>query len=403
MQAIFEAIKKGDLQAVKHHIEEHNVDVNFANENLQSLLMVAVQSNDPKIVDYLVSKGANPNQRDNTMLTPWICSGANGFHEVTKVLLKANPDINSVNRFGGTILLPSSEKGYLKTVLMTVDAGVNVNHQNYLGWSALQEAVILGNGGPLYTSIIAYLLKSNADVSLVDFENKTSKAWAIHLGQNKIVDLLDGKAEYTHLNILELLANNRYDEANVLIEQLDETEKYFFLGYLSSLKGDQEKALEIYSKGLEVTGVAEFNLYKAIVYRELRKKEEALSSFDKAIAMSAGNEKTFYVYHKSNYLRELGMHEEAIQVMDSLLADDPKRYDYMFHKANSLRSLGKHQEALDTMNTAIEIVPTASLFKFHAAQSNYLLGDKETALSLLEKVIEMDPKQQYVDYRNSIR
>lgn len=76
--------------------------------------MIAVINNNLSLAKLLLERGADLNIRDNTMLSPWLCAGANGFHKILRTALKYNPEISSTNRFGGTVLLPSSEKGYLK-------------------------------------------------------------------------------------------------------------------------------------------------------------------------------------------------------------------------------------------------------------------------------------------------
>ncbi|MGE0524532.1 MAG: ankyrin repeat domain-containing protein, partial [Variibacter sp.] len=42
------------------------------------------------------------------------------------------------------------------------------DHVNNLGWTALLEAIILGNGGPRHQQIVALLVEAGADVDLAD-------------------------------------------------------------------------------------------------------------------------------------------------------------------------------------------------------------------------------------------
>lgn len=70
--------------------------------------------------------------------------------------------------------MPSSEKGYLKVVQAALRAGVPVDHVNRLGWTALLEAVILGDGGFLYQEIVLELMRAQADVTITDFSGKNA-------------------------------------------------------------------------------------------------------------------------------------------------------------------------------------------------------------------------------------
>ena len=71
------------------------------------------------------------------------------------------------NRFGGNALIPACERGHLETVrLLLARSKIDVDHVNNLGWTALLEAVFLGNGGERHQEIIRLLLQHGASVNL---------------------------------------------------------------------------------------------------------------------------------------------------------------------------------------------------------------------------------------------
>jgi ankyrin repeat protein len=51
---------------------------------------------------------------------------------------------------------------------MLIEAGVDVDHVNKLGWTALLEAIILGDGGPKHAEIVRLLLDAEASANLAD-------------------------------------------------------------------------------------------------------------------------------------------------------------------------------------------------------------------------------------------
>ncbi len=65
-------------------------------------------------------------------------------------------------------MIPAAERGHVATVKTLIDAGVDVNHVNRLGWTALIEAIILGDGSDKYAQIVTELIKGGADVNLAD-------------------------------------------------------------------------------------------------------------------------------------------------------------------------------------------------------------------------------------------
>ena len=70
---------------------------------------------------------------------------------------------------------------------------INVNHVNNLGWTALLEAVILGDGGPTHTEIVRELLSHGADRSLADKGGVTPLQHARQRGYREMVNLLEAR------------------------------------------------------------------------------------------------------------------------------------------------------------------------------------------------------------------
>jgi ankyrin repeat protein len=99
-------------------------------------------------------------------------------------------DLKSTNRYGGTALIPAAERGHVETVKTLIDAGVAVDHVNRLGWTALLEAIILGNGGDSHTEIVRLLIEAGADVNLGDSDGVTPLAHAKRQGFRRIERLL---------------------------------------------------------------------------------------------------------------------------------------------------------------------------------------------------------------------
>ncbi len=55
---------------------------------------------------------------------------------------------------------------------------------NRLGWTALLEAIILSDGGPVHQDILAQLIDAGADVNLADAEGVSPLAHARQRGFN---------------------------------------------------------------------------------------------------------------------------------------------------------------------------------------------------------------------------
>ncbi len=71
-----------------------------------------------------------------------------------------------------------------------VRTGIDINHVNDLGWTALLEAVILGSGGKDHQEIVRILLAHGADASIADRSGVTALQHARSKGQTEIARLL---------------------------------------------------------------------------------------------------------------------------------------------------------------------------------------------------------------------
>ncbi len=313
-------------------------------------------------------------------MTPYLCAGANGFHRILRGTIDAGADLRSVNRFGGTALLPSSEKGYLATVHVCLDAGVAVDHVNMLGWSALLEAVILGDGGRLYSDVIAALVSAGADLHLPDRDGHSALMHAQSLGQRRVLQTLaapdNSPAATTGPALVrKSIRDGRYDVKSDALANIagsddvvDPLDRHYYRGFLLAEARRFDEALSEYRRALALDPAAlEFYFYTANCLRSAKHSDEALREYDTAISLQP--QAPFHRYHKSNYLRELNRHEQAVAEMDVLLVQQRGRYDFSFHKANSLRALGRHREAIAAIENAIAVDPDNGLYHAHKAQS----------------------------------
>ena len=82
--------------------------------------------------------------------------------------------------------------GHVEMVRALLDrTTVDVDHVNDLGWTALLEAVILGDGGPAHQEIVRLLVAAGADRSIGDNAGMTPRQHAQAMGFTEIVSILD--------------------------------------------------------------------------------------------------------------------------------------------------------------------------------------------------------------------
>jgi ankyrin repeat protein len=104
--------------------------------------------------------------------------------------LGAGANLKDTNRYGGTALVPAAPHGHPEAVKLLLEAGVAPDHVNKLGWTALLEAIILGDGGPVHTEIVKLLVDGGADVNIADNDGVTPLTHARRRGYTAIAEIL---------------------------------------------------------------------------------------------------------------------------------------------------------------------------------------------------------------------
>lgn len=192
-QAFFSAAEQEDKDLMIKLLAD-GADINVTDSNGRTAAMKMVYSNRLDLFQILIEQGANINIRDNRLDNPLLYAGANGMLDFVKVAIAAGADTSVTNRFGGTALIPAADRGHVDVVeeLLTT-SDVNVDHVNNLGWTALLEAIILGDGGKKHQAIVKLLIEYGADVNLADSDGTSPLEHAKSSGYQEMIDMLESK------------------------------------------------------------------------------------------------------------------------------------------------------------------------------------------------------------------
>jgi ankyrin repeat protein len=135
--------------------------------------------------------GADVDLQADDRSNPLLLCGVHGNVAVLREVLRGDPDLGATNRYGGVAHIPASERGHVEMVRALLEAGIDVDHVNRLGWTALLEAVILGDGGEAHQEIVRLLLEAGADPSIADGDGVTPLAHAREKGHRAMVEMLE--------------------------------------------------------------------------------------------------------------------------------------------------------------------------------------------------------------------
>ncbi|WP_310461040.1 ankyrin repeat domain-containing protein [Sphaerotilus sp.] len=95
------------------------------------------------------------------------------------------------SRYDGTALIAAAHLGHDDVVRQLIKAGAPLDHVNNLHWTAVIEAVVLGDGGARHQATLKALLDAGASTRLADREGRTPLELARARGFGEMVKLLE--------------------------------------------------------------------------------------------------------------------------------------------------------------------------------------------------------------------
>jgi len=163
------------------------------------------------------------------------------------------------------------------------------------------------------------------------------------------------------------------------------------LGVIHAQSRDAARAVELIAKSIEVdrrNPAAYGNLGSALY--AMRRFNEALSAYDRAIAISTNYTDAYF--NRGNVLYELNRHEAALASYDAAIAINPNFASAHANRGNVLQALRQPNAALASYENAIAIKP--DLVEAHANKGNVLreLDLFDAALASYDRALSIDAR-----------
>ena len=172
----------------------------------------------------LLAERANPNHRDLAGRTPMHVAAFGAGYDAVRALVAGGGDINALendrydvitiaavkddismvklaielggnpkaitSRYDGTALIAAAHLGHSEVVSELIVAGASLDHVNNLGWTALMEAVVLGDGGARHVAIVQALVEAGAKKAIADRGGVTPLQHAQRRGYQEMTAIL---------------------------------------------------------------------------------------------------------------------------------------------------------------------------------------------------------------------
>lgn len=158
----------------------------------RTALVAAAYGNHLGAAQLLLDAGADVDAKDDTQQNLYLIatSEVGDDPRLLELALAAGADPHAKDSYNGTGLIRAADRGHPSITSRLLQAGVDVDHVNRLGWTALLEAVILGDGSPRYVETVRLLLSGGADPQLPDRNGVAPAGHAERLGHKALGDML---------------------------------------------------------------------------------------------------------------------------------------------------------------------------------------------------------------------
>lgn len=155
-------------------------------------LHVAVFGGHHAAMRALVEAGADPNALENDRYDIVTIAAVDNDVPTLKLALELGASAKNITSpYDGTALIAAAHLGHVEVVKILIKAGAPLDHVNNLGWTALIESIVLGDGGTRHTETLRALVAAGADVNLADRNGSSPLSLARSRGYKEMADILE--------------------------------------------------------------------------------------------------------------------------------------------------------------------------------------------------------------------
>lgn len=185
------AAAKGDATEIERLVRA-GAPIDTRDSRARTPLHVATYMQQPDAARALMRLGADPNALESQQYDIVTIAAVANDVPMLKVALDGGCKANNVTSpYQGTALIAAAHLGHDEAVRILIAAKAPLDHVNNLGWTALIESIVLGDGGKRHTATLEALVDAGANVNLADRSGDTPLTLAKKRGFSEMAKILE--------------------------------------------------------------------------------------------------------------------------------------------------------------------------------------------------------------------
>lgn len=190
---LHKAAASGDLATLRK-LASNRSALDATDGNGRTPLHVATFLKRHEAITALIRAGANTAALDNQKYDAITIAAVADDPQTLKTLLGNGASAKLVTSiYDGTALIAAAHLGHEECVRLLISAGAPLDHVNNIGWTALMESIVLGNGGKRHQATLKYLLDAGANPNIADKQGVSALTHARSRGYQTMVKMLESK------------------------------------------------------------------------------------------------------------------------------------------------------------------------------------------------------------------
>ncbi|MEP7172183.1 MAG: ankyrin repeat domain-containing protein [Aestuariivirga sp.] len=190
-QGLHAAARDGDIVALQKLIAQ-NANLEERDAKGRTPVHVAAFASQDAALQVLSAAGADINALENRAYDVVTIAAVANDRALLDLALNLGASARNVTSpYDGTALIAAAHLGHHQVVKRLIAAGAPLDHVNNLGWTALIEAVILGDGGANHVEIVRALIDAGANSSIADRQGVKPLDYAKARGYTEIIHIIE--------------------------------------------------------------------------------------------------------------------------------------------------------------------------------------------------------------------